>query len=1859
MSELAVVPIWSYDQRWKFIGEENVVGGVDASDFSYETFTLREEFHSFCQSGFGFGNGPLLESPHPTEFVGCNIWFDFDLGRPKRNLICFSSILNKTLSTTEKSSNAWWLDVNNPRSFPQFDDFRAELAASDWIREMVRLFGQEQVFAFFMDGKPGMHFNTDYYLLEPGTPAYQDFQNLILHPYDGFVDPTTNTPIWFGHPDRNLQEAVLYNVMVAGTPSNRNQLHKLSTSGDFYVGDDTEFPHLSTIKLPLSEYEYASFFSDTRPVYDFMTNGKENPQFQLIDKVYIMLPRHGNHSSCRLRGYLVRFQDDHCEFFLVGAEGHVRIVCGHSKPIHSDEFMNTWVDQHFPQFVEHWTNAPLEPLEVCRFNDGHLESNTVLFPPKMLFFLRNHPYTKDDIYAQYEALHSFQFSMSRNETTNVCFLSTYSSTGPSFERTHTRFEMNDARLDKSVNMRLLECVHYVSFTVVLNKPKGVVGFRFTSNMNDRKYQEFHTYAMLCNDNKDLLISYPDMNRLRQRGKGNGRKYDFVNDAACIERHHRFPSSYRSFEVSEFSLMVSAKKRGIVEDGKVTCVNLFGRTVFLDALNKEVTKIFSNFEDVSGSEKLDLTRWNFDYWIVERGHKVDSSDGLVKYFREYIDYRGLRTTTSAIFIPFEDHNACHVNIETNELFIQCDGAMREQLRSNYRVFRNERLHDGVYDTVQVLHLHDKQSNDDASVLTSLDWSKFCFFFHTIVNAGPTVSDLLANPERIYELATSAFLKTKQARKITAPVPFHARSEINNMYTIVKSSHVQHYPMHANKEFKTTGKEKDGLLMYLSKEGIVVMDGNAENHLLISYEDGCDGKFTSTLYNVPLMSANASDEDMEKAIDLLILRTNSFSSNIDFKRMIREEIGDRTVKLNWEVRGAGDLSFFKNFLFLVEMQAFIKGLRIITPHRALDVEYDLFVSGEFESVYQPTMFSTTEKYSMITGKPELLSVTNLESLRLWSNRARKFRYLSEDIRQEQFPVQQMDSKIKHFVDSVFPSTAVDFIREFVDQSQYDDRYVFVDLGDDRRSISVPLIDMDSAMLHYIRENRESFEAQTNEDLFLLPTNLEGRSTPNQAAKKRRGVYIEDFITNLVHVMRYNRSYVQNYPNRLVNQVLDVANAETVVMTGKLRNLLVKECMIVVTRESGDENTSSSSSQEFVHIFESDGPIEYQNFDDNTEWHYLYNCIPTFQGRFRYFRKQTWFSFSAKLRDLFFASLATSTKGSVSLGAFAHQYLSEIMARKWNHVLTEHVPWMYHEEGKKDLELMKNACLHFHNDHTLLLGINIRSCSLVVGTSPWNFVEFPSAQSFFRNFFKDPNAVSMNFSGWLDNNHQVLYNNEDLQLVHLNEHWVCVAAFGVTKSEREKESDARFHDYEYIAVHDVRKLSDKDRSEYMSGTFVHQFSCETAVGYFKIGDFAEDLKRFHFFNMFIAEMVENDLVLQGPNDYLVIGGFGNESNWKNRCFDASCAQDVYHHRVVTRTNSFYVKFNGITVFGSAQSSTNSHKGGTRSGSANKSGNNHSSSSSTRNNHQKGDNNGNSAGNNGDEDGDEDPPLPDHSLLNSKCGLKLRKKPVLHRGLIPFEETPPIVWKVARLRPPNWPKQKQYLMKEVKTWPLCVVKLILPDDTLFFRPFEPYDVRVGMPGKCRVNKAYVWEIQRYNFHTDPQKNAQANHGVETESLGEDAVAVSAFCDHAGQIIEYIPHTLIRVDSMDIENHNATCSAGIHVFTERHHVVLMTGDAFGGSVTPLSLIRSMLFSQEDRLAEERQAYRQMLDIANVASGRDRCREETTESEEEVDSILVTAMRRSLAISDAFENIPVAVPIDEDYAEEEDETRIVGKKKKD
>ena len=141
-------------------------------------------------------------------------------------------------------------------------------------------------------------------------------------------------------------------------------------------------------------------------------------------------------------------------------------------------------------------------------------------------------------------------------------------------------------------------------------------------------------------------------------------------------------------------------------------------------------------------------------------------------------------------------------------------------------------------------------------------------------------------------------------------------------------------------------------------------------------------------------------------------------------------------------------------------------------------------------------------------------------------------------------------------------------------------------------------------------------------------------------------------------------------------------------------------------------------------------------------------------------------------------------------------------------------------------------------------------------------------------------------------------------------------------------------------------------------------------------------------------------------------------------------------------------------------------------------------------------------------------------------------------IEDFPQTVWKVAHIQ---------------GTTTYCIVKMVLPEDTIFIRPYsaQNWNGQLYM-GKSRCDKAVIVSIQEYSFENEVE-------------LPEGTVAVSSHSTTESKLA-YRVGDLVFPDKFD--ESNKECSHGIHVFEERHHIVSLTGDE---EVKPIEIIKKIM----------------------------------------------------------------------------------------
>jgi hypothetical protein len=269
--------------------------------------------------------------------------------------------------------------------------------------------------------------------------------------------------------------------------------------------------------------------------------------------------------------------------------------------------------------------------------------------------------------------------------------------------------------------------------------------------------------------------------------------------------------------------------------------------------------------------------------------------------------------------------------------------------------------------------------------------------------------------------------------------------------------------------------------------------------------------------------------------------------------------------------------------------------------------------------------------------------------------------------------------------------------------------------------------------------------------------------------------------------------------------------------------------------------------------------------------------------------------------------------------------------------------------------------------------------------------------------------------------------------------------------------------VTLHDLDKLEPKIRKDFDKMQSCHVFNKTTEIGKF---DFTKEtgLHKEHLYHMDIY-MIQEDLILQDANNFIIVCGFGAVTRWLSGIFESS---DTVNHSTKRNGSNSRVTHNGKEVF------------------------------------------------------------------KKENGVILANKMKIGK-IIDFPRT---VWKVAHIK---------------GTTDYCIIKLVLPDDTIFIRPFNEtnWNGQLYM-GKGRCNKAVVESIQKYSFNRE-------------ENLPEGTQAESSHAAECDKII-YNVGDLIYPDQFD--DTNKECSFGIHVFEERHHIVSLTGDE---EVKPLSIIRVIM----------------------------------------------------------------------------------------
>jgi hypothetical protein len=1007
----------------------------------------------------------------------------------------------------------------------------------------------------------------------------------------------------------------------------------------------------------------------------------------------------------------------------------------------------------------------------------------------------------------------------------------------------------------------------------------------------------------------------------------------------------------------------------------------------------------------------------------------------------------------------------------------------------------------------------------------------------------LEELIHSPNRFITLYQQYFAKDIQSLRL--PFPIHpdrlntiSRSSLFG--TLLRSTYNLQSP--------------NALLAYRCNQGFVVLDQEG-NYLLFRTERHSTPVLLSFLELIPLAECDASEEKMAKYLEAIFVERYEAHRDMDraFQDYNRQFIQPQ-IEVVMERKGSIDR--FRNWLYLLEMAGFMLwDLKALTAPRA---RYLMGTNGNANVCYADsmTLFSTTNRYSAWPGKEELITVNGVGNIRLWTDgcvQIPQSNHLS--------PAFSMDKKLAHsFVTGILSAAQPESVRDCLWLN-----YKFWQ--------TIGNIDIEDGEGAFQQAFHGTVE---NEDRFLLPDLVPLMKTAT------RGTSTQFILVHGLHLpfAGFNTSYhgKKTRPNLISSTALALANVQAFEMIGTVSQIFVRDALVLKT----DTHVS-------LYFPEHGEPSRYRAITGH-QWH------DPFPGRMRrrsslatgtlwngksYFRDEPWFAVNDSIRQLVVEEVSRSKNITKWFPGRIADANADSVLTGWKKVWTEPIPTSVTTASRSpQVPGVKQYVAPFNS----LLGIHVRAQSLVVGTTPWDFHVFPSSREYLQLLFQtEDNVIVEPDSEWHDTNHQVRYNNEDLVFVQISEHWYCYSGFGKNPRER---GNAAMRDSQTIAIHDSRLWSREQYKEFMEGTMVYHFTEASVVGYFRLQDFVSDLDRSHFFDLFVPCLIEQDLVLTGPNDYIVVGGFGDPANWdsETKTFRPDPARrEIFHHRVIDATEQWKVTFNGELVDGSQQSTPKGGKGDGRS---------HSSfspmaASTVRPRSSLDPNRGKAEEKKEQQEEEEEeqnprrrPPIPN--------------KPFEH-AIVPEQEVPPVVWKLARLSPkaPGEP----YTATEVKSWPFCIVKMILPDDAEFVRPFAKNCTKRGLEGKCRVDKAYVWEIQRYNFQEDPMGKVEEEHGKETEPY-EGQFAVSAFCDELHNILEYHPKTMVTLKEDEVLNTSkaAHCAAGIHVYAERHHVVMMTGHAFGSEVSPLEFIRAMLFSRQAEHIRMRNLYAYAIEEANLAN---------------------------------------------------------------
>lgn len=317
----------------------------------------------------------------------------------------------------------------------------------------------------------------------------------------------------------------------------------------------------------------------------------------------------------------------------------------------------------------------------------------------------------------------------------------------------------------------------------------------------------------------------------------------------------------------------------------------------------------------------------------------------------------------------------------------------------------------------------------------------------------------------------------------------------------------------------------------------------------------------------------------------------------------------------------------------------------------------------------------------------------------------------------------------------------------------------------------------------------------------------------------------------------------------------------------------------------------------------------------------------------------------------------------------------------------------------------------------------------------------------------------SDGLDNSFSI----DEFNMGYIGENWVFVKSY-----DR--------HNKNFITIHDINKLDQKMRDEFMISQLPHYLTSNTEIGKF---DFVKltGLNKEYFYHMCI-DVLGNDLIMQNSNHFIIVCGFYDIINWIGGFF--------------TNTNTVSHK---TTITSDGVNSTVEHN--------------------------------------------------NNEIFRQNNGVIVKND--MKIGIL--EEFPKTVWKVAKIKGTNTK---------------CIIKLLLPDDTIFIRPFSCTNWNGHLyTGKSRCNMAYVLAIQEYSF--------------DREVSLTNVIAESAYCDNEIKL-DYIVDTFVMPQYFD-DNPQNECSYGIHVYEERHHIVTMTGD---DCVKPIEILRKILPTERNNLINKK-----------------------------------------------------------------------------